>query len=142
MVMLLEANSLNDLPRIAKSIINYAGEEKIWVLLGEMGAGKTTLSKSLGEALGIMDVVQSPTFSIVNEYVTSKNETIYHFDFYRLESPEEALAIGIEEYFYSGNLCLLEWPQKIGELLPDRFVKIAIEDLGGETRNYKLSKHG
>ncbi len=140
--MLVKANSLADLPKVAASIIDFAGDKKIWVLIGEMGAGKTTLSKALGEALGVVDIVQSPTFSIVNEYVTNKDETVYHFDFYRLESPEEALAIGVEDYFYSGNLCLLEWPQKIGGLLPDRFLKVSIENMGGEERNYKLSKHG
>lgn len=140
--MLIKADSLNDLPKVASSIVDFAGEEKIWVLVGEMGAGKTTLTKELGHALGVLDLVQSPTFSIVNEYLTENEETVYHFDFYRLEHPEEAVAIGIEEYFYSGNLCILEWPQKIGGLIPDKFLKIEIEDLGGEQRHYKLSKHG
>lgn len=140
--MLIKADSLADLPSIAKSIIDFAGEEKIWVLLGEMGSGKTTLSKALCEALGVEDIVQSPTFSIVNEYLDNSGNSIFHFDFYRLESPEEALAIGVDDYFYSGALCLIEWPQKIGGLLPEQFLKISIEDTGGETRNYKLSKHG
>lgn len=140
--MLIEAHSLNDLPKVAKGIIDFAGEEKIWVLLGEMGAGKTTLTKALGRSIGILDTVQSPTFSIVNEYLTQSDEIVYHFDFYRIKEIEEAVAIGVEEYFYSGNLCILEWPQKIGGLLPERFLKIEIEDLGGENRHYKLSKHG
>ena len=140
--MLIKADSLADLPDVAKSIIDFAGEEKIWVLLGEMGAGKTTLSKALCKILGVEDMVQSPTFSIVNEYEDKDGDAIFHFDFYRLESPEEALAIGVDDYFYSGNICLIEWPQKIGGLLPGRFLKIEIEDTGGETRNYKLSKHG
>lgn len=140
--MLIKADSLNDLSKVASSIIDFADEEKIWVLVGEMGAGKTTLTKAFGLMLGVLDTVQSPTFSIVNEYLTDKEESIYHFDFYRLEHPEEAAAIGVEEYFYSGNLCILEWPQKIGGLIPDKFLKIEIEDLGGEQRHYKLSKHG
>lgn len=140
--MLIKADALSDLPEVASKIIDFGGEEKIWVLVGEMGAGKTTLTKALGRALGVLDIVQSPTFSIVNEYLTDKEETIYHFDFYRLERPEEAVAIGIEEYFYTGNLCILEWPQKIGGLIPEKFLKIEIEDLGGEQRHYKLSKHG
>ena len=140
--MLIKADALSDLPEVASKIIDFGGEEKIWVLVGEMGAGKTTLTKALGRALGVLDIVQSPTFSIVNEYLTDKEETIYHFDFYRLERPEEAVAIGIEEYFYTGNLCILEWPQKIGGLIPEKFLKIEIEDLGGEQRYYKLSKHG
>ncbi len=140
--MLINANALKDLPDVASRIIDFAAEVKIWVLIGDMGAGKTTLTKALGEALGVLDVVQSPTFSIVNEYLTAKDATIYHFDFYRIETTEEAMAIGVEEYFYSGNLCILEWPQNIGGLMPDEFLKIEIEDLGGERRQYKLSKHG
>ena len=140
--MLIKADALSDLPKVASKIIDFGGEDKIWVLVGEMGAGKTTLTKALGQALGVLDIVQSPTFSIVNEYLTDKEETIYHFDFYRLERPEEAVAIGREEYFYSGNLCILEWPQRIGGLMPDKFLKIEIEDLGAEQRHYKLSKHG
>lgn len=140
--MIIKADSLTELPKVAKAIIGFAVEENIWVLVGEMGAGKTTLIKAIGEELGIMDTVHSPTFSIVNEYLTIKEETVFHFDFYRLDAPEEALAIGVDDYFYSGNLCLIEWPQKIGGLLPDKFLKIEIENLGGEVRNYKLSKHG
>ncbi len=140
--MLINADALKDLPEVASRIIDYAEDEKIWVLIGDMGAGKTTLTKALGKALGVLDVIQSPTFSIVNEYLTEKEETIYHFDFYRLEAPEEAISIGVEEYFYSGNLCILEWPQNIGGLMPEKFLKIEIEDLGGEQRQYKLSKHG
>ncbi|MBO3698654.1 tRNA (adenosine(37)-N6)-threonylcarbamoyltransferase complex ATPase subunit type 1 TsaE [Roseivirga sp. E12] len=140
--MLIKANSLNDLPKVASDIIAFAGEEKIWVLLGEMGAGKTTLTKALGEQLKVLDNVQSPTFSIVNEYLTASDETIYHFDFYRIEKPEEAMEIGVDEYFYSGNLCVIEWPQRIGGLMPEKFLKVEIENLEGERRNYKLTKHG
>lgn len=140
--MIIRADYLTDLPKVAKTIIDFATEEKIWVLIGEMGAGKTTLTKAIGRELGIMDNVHSPTFSIVNEYLTVKEETVFHFDFYRLDAPEEALTIGVDDYFYSGNICLIEWPQRIGGLLPEKFLKIEIEDLGGEVRNYKLSKHG
>ena len=110
--------------------------------MGEMGAGKTTLSKALGKALKVVDEVQSPTFSIVNEYMTDTGETVYHFDFYRLESEEEAEAIGVEEYFYSGNYCLLEWPQKVASLLPEEFLRIDIEDTLKGNRNFKITKYG
>ncbi len=140
--MLIKGDSLNDLPKVASDIIAFAEGENIWVLLGEMGAGKTTLTKAIGDQLGILDTVQSPTFSIVNEYLTQNGETVYHFDFYRIEEPEEAMAIGVEEYFYSGNLCIVEWPQRIGGLIPEKFLKVEIENLDGEQRNYKLSKHG
>ena len=140
--MKLKANSVGDLPELASKMVEWAGGEKIWVLNGEMGAGKTTLSKAIGQVLGVIDTVQSPTFSIVNEYLTLSGDSIYHFDFYRLEHPEEALAIGVEEYFDSGNLCLIEWPQKIGNLVPERHLAIRIEDLGNEQREFTLTHNG
>ena len=135
-------NGLDELKGAAQQIIGFAGEEKIWVLNGEMGAGKTTLSKAICAELGVMDTVQSPTFSIVNEYLTWNDEVIYHFDFYRLEHPEEALAIGVEEYFDSGNLCLIEWPQKIGNLLPEKHLAIEIKDKGDKQRELTLKHNG
>ena len=140
MEILIKAGVLADLPHVAQSIIEFAGEEKIWALTGNMGTGKTTLTKAICAALGVRDIVQSPTFSIVNEYMDKQGDPIFHFDFYRLKSPEEALEIGIEDYFYSGNLCLIEWPKKIDGLLPKQFLRIAIENKGGERRNYKLKR--
>lgn len=133
---------MNELKAAAQRIIDFAGEEKIWVLNGSMGAGKTTLSKAICAELGVMDTVQSPTFSIVNEYLTWNDAVIYHFDFYRLEHPEEALAIGVEEYFDSENLCLIEWPQKIGNLLPEKHLTIDIKDMGDKLRELTLTHHG
>jgi len=138
----LEEKGINDLDSVARSVLDFSGDYKVWLLMGEMGAGKTTLSKALCKYLKVLDEVQSPTFSIVNEYLTSDGETIYHFDFYRLESEEEAMAIGIEDYFYSGNICLLEWPQRVESLLPDQFLRIDIEDTQNGKRNFKISKHG
>lgn len=140
--MVIEVNGLDELKAAAQKIIDFAGEEKIWVLNGSMGAGKTTLSKAICAELGVMDTVQSPTFSIVNEYLTWNDEVIYHFDFYRLEHPEEALAIGVEEYFDSENLCLIEWPQKIGDLLPEKHLAVDIKDLGDKLRELTLTHHG
>lgn len=140
--MVIEVNGLNELKAAAQRIIDFAGEEKIWVLNGSMGAGKTTLSKAICAELGVMDTVQSPTFSIVNEYLTWNDAVIYHFDFYRLEHPEEALAIGVEEYFDSENLCLIEWPQKIGNLLPEKHLTIDIKDMGDKLRELTLTHHG
>ena len=139
--MVVEVNGLGDLKSAAQKIIQFAGDEKIWVLNGSMGAGKTTLSKTICAELEVLDTVQSPTFSIVNEYLSAKDEVIYHFDFYRLEHPEEALNIGVEEYFDSGNLCLIEWPQKIGNLLPEKYLAINIEDLGENKRELTLTHH-
>lgn len=140
--MVIEVNGLDELKAAAQKIIDFAGEEKIWVLNGSMGAGKTTLSKAICAELGVIDTVQSPTFSIVNEYLTWNDEVIYHFDFYRLEHPEEALAIGVEEYFDSENLCLIEWPQKIGDLLPEKHLAVDIKDLGDKLRELTLTHHG
>ena len=113
--------TLDRIEEIAHLLIQEAGNQKVWVFRGEMGAGKTTLIKSLAKALQVSDSVSSPTFGIVNEYQTQANGLIYHFDFYRLDDPMEALDIGIEEYFYSGNYCWLEWAEKIAPFLPERF---------------------
>ncbi|WP_188767697.1 tRNA (adenosine(37)-N6)-threonylcarbamoyltransferase complex ATPase subunit type 1 TsaE [Emticicia aquatilis] len=128
-----------DLPTIAQQVIEAAKERKIWIFEAEMGAGKTTLIKAICNALGVFGHIQSPTFSIVNEYITSAGETIYHFDFYRLKNETEALDFGVEEYFDSGNICLLEWAEKVESLLPENCFKINIslaDDLG---RNIEFS---
>jgi len=117
---------------MAHLLIQEAGDQKIWIFKGEMGAGKTTLIKSLAKALKVADSVSSPTFGIVNEYQTQTKELLYHFDFYRLDDPMEALDIGIEEYFYSGNYCWLEWPEKIAPFLPEQFFHIELA-LASET---------
>jgi tRNA threonylcarbamoyladenosine biosynthesis protein TsaE len=122
----------------ARKVIEVAGSEKVWIFKGEMGAGKTTLIKSLAELFEIQDQVSSPTFGIVNEYENISDEKFYHFDFYRLDDPSEALDIGIEEYFYSKNYCWLEWAEKIGNFLPDQYFLIKIEILSATERNLTL----
>ncbi|MDF2158615.1 tRNA (adenosine(37)-N6)-threonylcarbamoyltransferase complex ATPase subunit type 1 TsaE [Algoriphagus sp. CAU 1675] len=129
---------LDELPRLAAQVIEEGGSEKIWVFQGQMGAGKTTLIKALADHFQVVDQVSSPTFGIVNHYETQKGETIYHFDFYRLEDPSEALDIGIEEYFYSGNYCWMEWAENIGTLLPDQFFLIKIEVIADQERKVTL----
>lgn len=123
--MLLTANSLNELPGIASQIISLASKNRIFLFYGEMGAGKTTLIKSLCKQLGTDDNIASPTFSIVNEYKTGEG-SIFHFDFYRLKTQTEALDMGFEEYLYSGNYCFIEWPEKIPGLLPLHYISIKI----------------
>ncbi len=118
--------TLNQIDEIAHLLIQEAGDQKVWIFRGEMGAGKTTLIKSLAKALQVTDSVSSPTFGIVNEYQTQGKVLLYHFDFYRLDDPMEALDIGIEEYFYSGNYCWLEWAEKIAPFLPERFFQIEL----------------
>lgn len=136
------SSSVKDLDVVARGIKEFASSNEIWLFLGEMGAGKTTTIKAICKEFGVVDEVQSPTFSIVNEYLTLKNETVYHFDFYRIENIEEVLNIGIEEYFDSGNLCLIEWPENIESILPEKFVRIDIQESDDKTRIFKLSKHG
>lgn len=107
---------------ISNHIIEKGLDYKIWIFDGEMGAGKTTLIKSICKNLGVIDEVSSPTFSIVNEYKTVNGKTVYHFDFYRIKSIEEVYDMGVEDYFNSGNLCLVEWPEKIKEILENEIV--------------------
>ena len=110
----------------AQQFIEAMGERKVFAFYGKMGAGKTTFIKAICEALGVEDVVTSPTFAIVNEYMTSQG-SIYHFDFYRIKNLREAYDIGCEEYFYSGFPCFIEWPELIEELLPGDTVRVNIE---------------
>lgn len=124
--------TLDHIDEIANLLIQEAGDQKVWIFRGEMGAGKTTLIKSLAKALQVADSVNSPTFGIVNEYQTQAKGLLYHFDFYRVDDPMEALDIGIEEYFYSGNYCWLEWAEKIAPFLPERFFHIELA-LASET---------
>lgn len=142
MELTLKSNGLEDLGQVAEKVIDFADKHTIWLLLGPMGAGKTTLSKVLCKKLAVMDKVQSPTFSLVNEYLTETGNTVYHFDFYRIEDIEEVSNIGIEEYFDSGNLCLIEWPERVSEIIPDQYLKISIALNDDLTRSIKLTKHG
>lgn len=119
--------SLKDLPNIAQQLIEFAGGIKVWLFYAEMGSGKTTLINQVCKQLHVEDATSSPTFSIVNEYLTSENKTVYHFDFYRLNSSEEAFHLGFEDYIYSTNYCFIEWPEKVEELLPtDNYLTIEI----------------
>jgi tRNA threonylcarbamoyladenosine biosynthesis protein TsaE len=137
--VLLTVSSLSDLPKIASKIIDFTGNTRIFLFYGDMGAGKTTLIKALCGALGSNDNITSPTFAIVNEYVAEEGK-IYHFDFYRLKSQNEALDLGSDEYFYSGNYCFIEWPEKIPDILPNNYVKIAIKVMDNGLRQVTLDK--
>ncbi|MEE1098640.1 MAG: tRNA (adenosine(37)-N6)-threonylcarbamoyltransferase complex ATPase subunit type 1 TsaE [Alistipes sp.] len=122
----LHIDSLNELPEVAEAILNELNGRTVVAFRGEMGAGKTTLIRSIMALLGSEDTISSPTFAIVNQYSTEAENTVYHFDFYRIERIEEAYDFGYEEYFYSGELCLVEWPEKIEPLLPDNVMTVNI----------------
>jgi tRNA threonylcarbamoyladenosine biosynthesis protein TsaE len=137
--MELLINSLDELDATAASILSFAPNNRIFLFYGDMGAGKTTLIKSLCKALGVTDNISSPTFAIVNEY-RAVNNTIYHFDFYRLKTETEAMDMGFEEYLYSGNYCFIEWPEKIPELLPENYISTNIQVVTDGAR-YITVKH-
>jgi len=132
-------NHLTELSGAAKALLNFAGDQQLFIFEGEMGAGKTTFIKAVCEELGVEETVSSPTFSIVNEY-TAADQIIYHFDFYRIKNLQEAYDIGYEEYFYSGNICLIEWPEKVAELLPEHYVKVEITALSPDQRAFTFTK--
>jgi len=136
--MVFTVPTLQDLPYAAQRILAAAGNKRVILFYGDMGAGKTTLVKALCEHLGVEEATSSPTFSIVNEY-GSANGPVYHFDFYRLKSEQEAFDLGYEDYFYSGSYCLVEWPEKISGLLPDDAVSVWIDVMPDGGRRVKLT---
>ena len=119
-------NSVEQLSEVSDYLLTMRNEADIIAFYGSMGAGKTTLIKNLCQKMGVTDEVNSPTFAIVNEYVTEEGESVYHFDFYRIKKLEEAYDIGFENYFDSGNLCLIEWPEMIEPLLPEKYIRVEI----------------
>ena len=126
--MEIKINSLADINEAAKQFIENMGDGKVFACYGKMGAGKTTFIKAVCEELGVDDVITSPTFAIVNEYQSATTgDSIYHFDFYRIKKLEEVYDMGYEDYFYSGSLCFLEWPELIDDLLPEDATKVTIE---------------
>ena len=133
--MTLHFQQFDELDAVARRILGEGRQQPVWLFAGEMGAGKTTLIKALCRALGVVSMVQSPTFSIVNEYTTHEGRPVYHFDCYRLRNEAEALDIGVEEYFDSGNYCFVEWPERITALWPTTYyrVNITASDTGERT---------
>jgi len=132
--MIITISSLEKINEAAKIFISNIGNKTVFAFNGKMGAGKTTFIKSICEMLGVKETVNSPTFSIVNEYETSERDIIYHFDCYRLNKVQDALNLGAEDYLYSGNLCFIEWAENMAPLLPDDTVNVNIEVAYNGTR--------
>ena len=142
----IKIQSIDTIRESAREFIKYIGNRHVFAFYGKMGAGKTTFVKAICEELGVKDVITSPTFAIVNEYevrgaeansslFTLHSSLIYHFDFYRIKRLEEVYDMGYEDYFYSGALCFIEWPELIEDLLPDDAVKVNIEENADGTRS-------
>jgi len=139
-VIMLKIKSLDTIQETAKEFINQIGNNTIFAFNGSMGAGKTTFIKAICEVMGVKETINSPTFSIVNEYEAADGRIIYHFDCYRINKIQEALDLGAEEYLYSGNLCFIEWAENIAPLLPDSIVNVDIEEIENGERNVKMKE--
>ena len=126
--MYIEINDISEIRLAARRFLSEMGNNKIFAFYGEMGAGKTTFIKAVCEEMGVCEIVTSPTFAIINEYHTDKGEVVCHFDFYRIDKLEEVFDFGCEDYFYSGNVCFIEWPELVEPLLPPDTVKISITE--------------
>lgn len=136
----IKIDNIDNLPQAANSFLSHIDHRKVFAFHGEMGAGKTTFIKALCDVLGVEDIVNSPTFAIVNEYTTREQDIVYHFDCYRIDTPEEAYDFGAEDYLYSGNLCLIEWPQNIETLLPDDTRHVFIAENPDGTRTLSMEE--
>lgn len=137
--MEIKINDLSKIREAARTFIDMMDDHKVFAFYGSMGAGKTTFVKAICEELGVEDVITSPTFAIVNEYHSElRQQTIFHFDFYRIKKLEEVYDMGYEDYFYSGDLCFIEWPELIEDLLPDDAVRVTIRENTDGTRTVML----
>lgn len=136
--MEIRINSLEQINEAAQQFVDEMGDNKLFAFYGKMGAGKTTFIKAVCEQLGVTDVINSPTFAIVNEYLDGEGMPIYHFDFYRIKRPAEVMDIGFEDYVGSDCVCFMEWPELIGEYLPEETVKVYIEEMEDGSRIVKF----
>lgn len=132
--MKIEIKSLSEINNAARKFIEQIGGNTVFALYGAMGAGKTTFIKVVCEELGVEETITSPTFAIVNEYKDGDGDSIYHFDFYRINKLEEAFDFGYEDYFYSGSLCFIEWPELVESILPENSVRIRISETDDGSR--------
>ena len=133
--MILRIDSLASIRPIAQDFLDAVEPHRVFAFYGAMGAGKTSFIKAVCENLGVIDVITSPTFAIVNEYGLLDGNSVYHFDFYRINKEEEAFDLGYEEYFYSGRFCFIEWPEMIEGLLPENCIAVRITELSDGSRS-------
>lgn len=133
--------TLNELPRIAGEVFDFGKDKKIWLLKGDLGAGKTTFINKVTQYMGIKDLVSSPSYALVNEYLTIEDQKVFHLDLFRLKSAFEALDIGIEEYLDSGNYCFIEWPEVIESMITDDYLDINILNAEKEIRIFNIQKY-
>jgi tRNA threonylcarbamoyladenosine biosynthesis protein TsaE len=133
--------NVHQLDDAAKKLITFAGANRVWLFEGDLGAGKTTLIKAVCRNFNVEDTVNSPSFSVVNEYKGKNGARFYHLDFYRIKDEEEAMDIGAEEYIFSGDYCFIEWPSKISSLLPQQYVSVSIQVEPDGSRSLNLVKH-
>ena len=124
----IKINDIEHIHEAAREFIEHIGDCRVFAFYGKMGAGKTTFVKAICEELGVEDVITSPTFAIINEYTQPDGSPLFHFDFYRIKKLEEVYAMGYEDYFYSGALCFIEWPELIEDILPDDAVRVSITE--------------
>jgi tRNA threonylcarbamoyladenosine biosynthesis protein TsaE len=140
-VMVSRLFQFRELGNVADELLQWAGNRRVWLLSGDLGAGKTTLIKALCTALNVRSGMASPTFSIINEYHTAAGEPVYHFDFYRLKDENEAFDIGVDEYLDSGHYCFIEWPDRIPSLIPGHHISIQLRIVDKETRQIEAQLH-
>lgn len=132
--MKIEIKNLDEIQDAAKQFVATIGDKKVFAFYGAMGVGKTTFIKAICKELGVKETITSPTFAIVNEYKAKDNMPIYHFDFYRINKLEEAYDFGYEDYFYSGNICFVEWPELIEPILPTDVAEVYLKEMDNGTR--------
>ncbi len=128
---MIQVHSLKELPRVSEQLLGAFPDERVFAVYGELGVGKTTFIKAICRVLGVQDMVSSPSYSLINEYRRLNGESVYHFDFYRVRKLEEVFDLGYEDYFFSGNYCFIEWPEKLDYLLPSSCCKVFMEEIRG-----------
>ena len=139
--MEIYCQTIQELPEVSKKIIRYGKEYTVWVLKGDLGAGKTTFIQKVAKQMNVLDNISSPSYALINEYLTPDGATIYHFDLFRIKTISEVLDLGFDEYLESGFLCFIEWPEIAESLLPEKYLEISILNPEKELRVFNIKKH-